>query len=179
MIILGLDLANHTGVAVGDASRAPVCSTEILGEPGTDHGRRFAQCMRVTKRLIERCGVQVVAIEQPIASGVKGSQERVQLAMGYRAAVFMAATVTGVLFVEYPVQTIRKSFIGDGSLKRDAAKVRVFNQCARFGWRVANHDESDACAVWQTAALAVVGLDRPVEGSLFGTVTHNVRKRAS
>lgn len=151
MILLAMDLATRTGLAIGDTSGGPLCHTETLGKPGEGHGHRFSQCLHMTRRLIEQHKPAVIAIEAPIVTGAKGGAERAQLAMGLRACVMGICHIRGVRFLEYPVQTIRKHFIGQGNLKRDEAKRAVMNRCRQLGWHVDNDNESDAAAVFDLA----------------------------
>lgn len=167
MRILALDLANNTGVAFGDCNGTPEMHTEVMGPPGASHGQRFTQCLRTTLRLIETLKPQAVVIEAPIVSGVKGGQERSQLAMGYRASVFTAAFIRGVTPYEYPVQTIRKHFIGEGNLSREAAKARVMARCRMLGWTVETDDQSDAAAVFDYARAKLARIQTAAPFGLF------------
>lgn len=151
MILIALDLSTRTGIAIGETSGGPLCHTEVLGKPGESHGHRFSQALHMTKRLIEQHGPDVIAIEAPIVTGAKGGQERAQLALGLRACVMGICHIRGVRFVEYPVQTIRKHFIGQGNLKRTEAKAAVMKRCRQLGWHVDSTDEADAAAVWDLA----------------------------
>lgn len=146
-----MDLGTNTGVAIGNASGSPVCHTERLGEPGDKHGPRFTQALRMTRRLIELHSPDYIVIETPIATGVVGSIDRVRLAMGLRACVFGIAHMNNVRVREYPVQTVRKHFLGKGNMKRGVAKAAAIATCKQLGWIVANDDEADACAVWDCA----------------------------
>lgn len=151
MKLVALDLATTTGVAIGEAHDRPFCHTERLGPPGASHGQRFTQMIRVTKRLIVQHHPDVIVIEQPIASGVKGGQERVQLAMGYRAAVAAMCFLNEVRFAEFTVQSIRKHFIGNGRMSGKQAKAAVMARCKQLGWHAENDNESDAGALWSFA----------------------------
>lgn len=150
MKLLAFDLATVTGVAVGDArASGPNCFTENLGSAGESHGARFAQAARMTKRLIQTHKPDHIAIEQPIASGAKGSASRVAMAMGLRAAVFLTAHMMHVPVSEHSVLTVRSHFIGHGRLPRKQAKEAVIRRCCRLGWPVGNDNEADAAAVWE------------------------------
>jgi Holliday junction resolvasome RuvABC endonuclease subunit len=166
MILLAFDLASNTGVAVGDSSSRPICSSEQLGDTGASHGARFAQALVMTKRLILEHKPDFIIVEQAIASGAPGAASRVQLAMGLRACVYATCHFHHIKFREYPVQTIRKHFIGRGNLKRDAAKGETINRCKRLGWAIANDNEADAAAAWDLARARLVG-HSSISGDLF------------
>lgn len=151
MRLLAFDLATSTGVAIGDARDAPLCHTERLGEAGRAHGARFSQAFHMASRLIKQHQPDLVAYEEPIASGVTGAQERVQLAMGLRACLLAVCHMRGVRAAGYHVSSVRKHFIGRGDFKRNDAKARTIARCRDFGWHVANDNEADACAVWEYA----------------------------
>jgi len=168
MKILALDLATATGVAIGDAHGAPLCHTERLGQAGQPHGARFSEALHMTRRLIEQHKPDLVVIESPIVTGVKGGEQRAQLAMGLRACVLAVCHMRGVKTSEYAVQSIRKHFIGDPRAKRDRAKRLTIERCQRRGWHVSNDNEADACAVWDYAR-AKIGVATPTPNGLFDT----------
>lgn len=167
MKIIAFDLARKTGCAIGDASASPICHTEVLGEVGSRHGIKFAQVLYMTKRLILEHKPDFVVIEKPIATGVAGSENRVQLAMGYRACVMASAHLYQVKFHHYDVQDIRRHFIGRGDLRRDPAKAAVMRRCKQLGWNVSNDDEADACAVWDYARSRLANKSTMPQGGLF------------
>lgn len=151
MKILAMDLASETGVAIGHADAAPVCLTERLGEPGDPHQSRFSYALNMMNLLIKKHRPDMVAIEQAIASGPVGGQSRVQLAMGFRACVMGVCKMRNTGVREFHVSTVRKHFIGNGGLGGEAAKKAVMQRCKVLGWSIANHNEGDACAVWDYA----------------------------
>jgi Holliday junction resolvasome RuvABC endonuclease subunit len=154
MKILAFDPATAMGVAIGDAQDGPLCHTERLGEQGKHHGQRFLQSQIMTARLIKQHKPDLIALEQAIVSGVKGGEQRAQLAFGLRACIMSVAFKANIRVVEYPVQTIRKHFIGNGALKRNEAKSAVMIRCKQLGWHVTNDNEADAAAVWEYARTA-------------------------
>ena len=122
-----------------------------MGKPEASHGSKFTQALRNFLSLIDELNPRLIAIEKPIAAGVKGSEARVALAFGYRAAAMQAAFAKNRRVEEYSVGSIRKHFIGEGKLSRKIAKERVMDRCKRLGWSCDNDNESDACAVWDYA----------------------------
>lgn len=166
MKIVALDLATNTGVAVGDAGGTPKAFHERLGEAGSSHAARFSQMLRFTDLLIQRHKPDLLAIEQPIAAGVMGGEERVQLAMGWRAIVFTVAYRRGVRCVEYPVSSIRAHFIG-GAVPKGAGKRLTLERCARLGWAAADDNEADALALWDFTRMKHGAPSTPPAFGLF------------
>jgi len=151
VIILALDLASKTGVAVGSAS--PIAFTEVLGATGTAHGQRFLNAFTMTRRLIKKYSPDLIALEAPIGVHGGGSKKRPEVLMGLRGCVMAAAHYDKVPFEQYEVSTIRVHFLGKGNgrLKRVDAKAATIKQCGILGWQVENDDEADSCALWSLA----------------------------
>lgn len=164
--LVALDLATNTGVAVGDTHGAPIASHERLGEAGSSHAARFSQMLRFTDLLIKRHKPDLIAIEQPVAAGVIGGEERVQLAMGWRAVVFTVAYRRGIRCVEYPVSSIRSHFLGGGVPKGQGKKLTM-QRCARLGWKAADDNEADALALWDFARMKLGADCTPPAFGLF------------
>lgn len=151
MIILALDLATTTGVAVGSPGNRPICFTENLGNAGEHHGARFAQAFRMTKRLIQQYKPDLIAIEAPIGTAGGGTKNRPLVLMGIRACVMGVSHMMHVPTEQHEVGTIRKHFLGVGNLKRDDAKRATIGRCRSLGWTVMNDNEADAAALWDYA----------------------------
>lgn len=151
MIILALDLATKTGVAVGEPGGRPLSFTEVLGDTGEHHGARFAQALRMMKRLIKQYEPAYIALEAPIGVHGGGSNRRPEMLMGLRGCVMGVAHMAHIPFEQFAVSTIRKEFLGTGKLKRVEAKRATIARCEALGWSVKNDDEADACALWNLA----------------------------
>lgn len=177
MKLIALDLASTTGVAIGDTGDRPYCHTERMGPPGSSHGQRFTQMLRMTKRLILQHEPDVIVVEQAIAGGVKGGQERVQLAMGYRAAVMITCFAQNLRVEEYAVSSIRKHFIGDGKMAGRKAKAAVMARCRHLGWHAENDNESDAAAAWDYARARLTGRSTLPRGLFDGTGDKHIADR--
>lgn len=169
MKLLAFDLATQTGVAFGEATGTPTAATEVLGVAGQPHGARFLQCFRMVKRYVRDFDPDVIALEQAIAFGPVGDASRVQMAMGFRAAVLAVAHGYGIDTIELSVSTIRRHFIGGAHIPSAEAKQAVWDRCKMLGWKARNFDESDAMAVWEAARgeLKVKNITTP-PGGLFG-----------
>ena len=151
--IAAFDLATVTGAAIGAETEAPFTFTEKLGDPGSDHGARFLQCSLVVSRIIKEHRPDLIAIEEPIASGPAGDKNRAFVLIGLRAAVALVAWHREVAFVEYPPGAVRSYFLGQMAVgkRRAALKDMLVEHCASYGWSVDNDDEADAVALWAYA----------------------------
>lgn len=178
MKIIGLDLATATGVAIGDAHAKPLCHTERLGQQGKHHGQRFLQAQMMVARLIKQHQPDLIALESAIVSGVKGAETRAQMAFGLRACIMSVAFKSNIPVVEYPVQTIRKHFVGRGNLKRAEAKAATIARCTMLGWHVTNDNEADAAAVWEYARTVNKRVSTLPPNSLFEHAHTNEQRDA-
>lgn len=148
MLILAFDLGATCGIALGRPGGRPALSSRRVGGGNVPHGGRFLAMQKLTRDIVDRYGPDRIVIEMPIAAGVKGSQERVQLAMGYRAAVSTIAYARNIPFSEFSVMSIRKHFIGGASVKRAPAKAATIARATALGWSPKDEDAADAAAVW-------------------------------
>ena len=167
MFLIAFDLATNTGIALGDTSATPTALSEILGEAGTHHGARFAQALRMTTNLILEHKPDAIVIEEPIAGGVKGDENRLKVLMGLRACIYAAGHLRKVKVFEYPVQTVRKHFIGRGNLTSALAKAETIARCGRLGWKVTDHNQADAMAVWDYARSRLTRMSTLPPNGLF------------
>jgi Holliday junction resolvasome RuvABC endonuclease subunit len=152
--ILAYDLGTTTGCAFGAVGETPQMWSETFGEAGPSHAHRFTQALIQFRKHIDRHQPNLVVIEAAIAAGPKGGAARVQVAMGLRACVLIAAQAKGVRWGEYAVQTVRKHFIGKGKGHgRNEAKAQTMKRCRMLGWKVLNDNEADAAALWDLACM--------------------------
>lgn len=166
-MLIAFDLATNTGIALGDVSGKPIGLSENLGDMGVHHGARFSQALRMATNLIVEHKPRWIAIEEPIAGGVKGDENRLKVLMGLRACIYGVAHMRKVPVYEYAVPTVRKHFIGQGNLTSAKAKDAVQRRCERLGWRAANHNEADAMAVWDYARSRLARVASPTPNGLF------------
>ena len=167
MMIVALDLATVTGIAIGDTAGKPIGMTEQLGEVGGRHGARFTYALRLATNLILDFKPDLVVIEEPIAHGPVGDKNRLMMLMGLRSIVFCACDMRKIRVAEYPVNSIRSHFIGKASLPSAQAKAATMARCARLGWQAANHNEADAMAVWDLARSKMRHASSPTPNGLF------------
>ncbi len=157
MIVVALDLASVTGVAVGSPGGTPTAWSVDLGQ-GRSEDARFSQALVLTHKLIEAHKPDLLAIEAPIG-GPKTSHFLVGLVACVRGCAFNRK----VRIEPYNIAAIRKHFVGGhvtsaayGHLDpkrrkaaaRSAGKNLVMNRCRQLGWQVDDDNAADACALW-------------------------------
>jgi hypothetical protein len=165
MIILALDLAGVTGVAVGSPGGAPTAWSVDLGKSRSEDAR-FSQALVLTHKLIETHKPDLIAIEAPVG-GPKTSHFLVGLVACVRGCAFNRK----VRVEAYNIASIRKHFCGGhvtsaayGHIKaprarkeaaRAAGKNLVMQRCRQMGWQADDDNAADAAALWDYAcALA-------------------------
>lgn len=154
MIICGLDLATKTGVAVGPVGGVPDLWTVDLKSKGEAayHGDRFLRVQDLAHRLIRDYKVEAFAIEKPFVAA-HNNFETTMLSMGLPSCVGAWATRKGVPFKLFPAQTVTKSLIGTGKLKRADKKAAVIAECRARGWDAQDDNQADAAAVWHYGCI--------------------------
>ena len=160
MIILALDLASITGVAVGSPGGAPTAWSVDLGKARLEDFR-FSQALVLTHKLIERHKPDLIAIEAPV-----GGPKTSHFLVGLVACVRGCACNRKVRIEAYNIAAIRKHFCGGhvtsaayGHLEpkrrkaaaRAAGKNLVMQKCRMLGWDAEDDNAADACALWDLA----------------------------
>jgi hypothetical protein len=164
VIILALDLAGVTGVAVGAPGGAPTAWSVDLGKSRSEDAR-FSKALVLTHKLIETHKPDLIAIEAPVG-GPKTSHFLVGLVACVRGCAFNRK----VRVEAYNIASIRKHFCGGhvtsaayGHLEpkrrkaaaRAAGKNLVMQRCRQLGWQADDDNAADAAALWDYAcALA-------------------------
>jgi len=167
-MILAYDLASQTGLAIGAADRpAPILRTLNFGGDQLSQGAMLNGALRTFLSNIEEYSPTLVVFEKPVASGVPGGASRIELAMGWRAMLKVAAYQKNVPIHEYGVQSVRPHFIGAGKRRRGEAKKQVQERCRELRWGCKNSDEADAAALWAYACFKMINRDFGVPFGLF------------
>lgn len=172
MRILAMDIATHTGIAVGDSRGSPRAWSVDLGNPPDD--RRFSNVLRLTHDLIEQHAPDLIVVEAPVG-GPKASAYLIGLVACVRGCAFNRNVRCEVAHLG----TVRKHFLGKSlsvkhypHLKAAAAKKaikgEVMQRCRLLGWPVDSDDEADALAIfdWSCATFAPRYQAKP-SGELF------------
>ena len=170
-MIVALDIATQTGVAVGSPGGAPRAWSVDLGKGSSDDAR-FSAVLTLTHKLIAEYKPRLLAIEAPVG-GPKASH----LLIGLVACVKGCAANRSIPVKDFPINSVRKHFLGraprvsDYPAKNRAAAVKamkadVMARCRLLGWQVDGHDEADAVALWDFAC-ATLGAQTTPAGGLF------------
>lgn len=173
MIILALDIATRTGVAVGKAGTAPVCFSEDLGK-GQSEDARFSKALILTDRLIREHKPDLIAVEAAV-----GGRDTSHYLVGILACVRGCAFNRKVPLKSYHSGSIRKHFVGKALTTRDfpnmskaaakkEIKIKVWNRCRALNYRVPlnDYDAADAAALFDYAC-AMERVQVPPSGELF------------
>lgn len=145
-MIIALDLATKTGVAVGEPRGQPKAWTEDLG-PGSG---KLAEIMRLIDKLTRQYRPVLIAIEEPLMTKA-GHANSVAHQHRLHGAAIGTALLKGVKVQSYPVSTIRKHFCGHLPKIRGNGKINVMNQCRALGWKFPDDNAADALALWDYA----------------------------
>lgn len=145
MRIAGLDVATATGVCLGEPGQVPTFWTEDLRGGRKDHDTRFANALRLTKRLISEHGVEAIGIEAPLIVPKRDKKVNNELLMGLVACIRGWAAVKGIPCQTFEIRTIDKHFLGAVQTEgRDARKAAIWKRCQMLGWDPKTQDEADA-----------------------------------
>lgn len=156
MVILALDIATQTGVAVGSPGSAPKAWSYDLGK-GKSDTFRFSRIIRLVQVCVGKYGITHIAIEAPV-----GGPKTSHLLVGLWACASGSAVALGVPVEKYDISAIRKHFLGRNPTSRDfptlsklaatkAIKRQVMDRCALLGWDTPDDDAADAAALWDYA----------------------------
>jgi hypothetical protein len=157
MLILALDLATTSGWALGPVGSVPSSGSVQLGRGGADDARIFGRALTWLSELMgdgrPPSLVIIEALLPPTAQRGKTSRAVRDRLAGLRGIAKAVAHLRGIHRIEEAtVADVRAHFIGDRSLKREAAKREVLRTCQRLGWSAADDNAGDALACWSYAA---------------------------
>ncbi|HBU55375.1 hypothetical protein [Sulfitobacter pontiacus] len=173
MKILALDIATHTGIAVGSAGRDPQCWSVDLGE-GLTEDYRFSEILKLTHGLIVTHEPDLIICEAFIG-GKNASAYLIGLVACVRGCAFNRAVSCELVFPA----TVRKHFLGKAYTSRDfpgmkqaKAKIEikklVKQRAELMGWEIPDLDAADAAATWDWAcATHVPNFQAKPVGGLF------------
>jgi len=151
--IAALDIATSTGFACARLGEPPRAGSVRFGIVSRDPPDQvFAAAIDWAMEFFAREAPDLLILEAmlpPDAMPNKTSRQvrdrlaglhGIMLGCARRAGVGEIATVT--------VGDIRRHFIGDGKLKRNAAKREVIRRCLQLGWPADDDNAADALAIW-------------------------------
>lgn len=163
-IIFALDIAIHTGFAVGSAGALPRSGVVTLKKRGETRDVAFYNMRKFLENEWKAARPTLVVKEAPFMLGAFGrrsnSQETVMLAYGLHAQAESMAYEYGIRCEQAPAQTIRKHFIGRANMgSREETKLAVVKRCHLLGLMPKDRfddNRADACAVWDWACAKYV-----------------------
>ncbi len=170
-LVAGLDVATRTGVCLMRPGQKPRAWSVDLGA-GKSEDERFSSVLRLTHNLIEQFHPDLIAIEAAVG-GPKASAYLI----GLVACIRGCAANRGVPVQSYPINSIRRHFLGKALAVRDfpglkqaaakkAIKQAVMDRCRLLGWDVPDADAADSAAL-ADFACACLGAQTIPAGGLF------------
>ena len=171
-MIVALDLATRTGVAVGAGGRPNAWSVDLgAGQP---EDAKFSRVLQLTHSLIDAHAPDLIAIEAPV-----GGPEASHFLIGLVACVRGYARNRGVPVARYQSSTIRKHFLGavptvrgqaaaNKHAAKKAIKGMVMNRCRALGYAADDDDAADACALWDYATALRSPAQAAMTAGMFG-----------
>lgn len=154
--ILALDVATTTGWARGPLCGQPAAGSVCFGAYDASDNAIFGNALRwLSELLAPEPRPDLVILEAMLPpEAMKGHTSRAvrdRLA-GLHGVLRAAAYLRGIYRIEAAsVAAVRHHFIGEPTLKRDAAKRATILKCRKLGWACANDNEGDAIALWSFA----------------------------
>lgn len=161
MIIVALDLATVSGIAIGSPGGKPRAFSVDLGKAKSEDSR-FSKALTLTHQLIIDHKPDLIVIEAPVG-GPKTSHFLVGLVACVRGCCFNR----GVPLESHSIAAIRKHFLGGHvtsahykhlperarkAAARKDGKDAVMNRCRALGWQAADDNAADALALFDFAA---------------------------
>ena len=147
--ILALDLATRTGWARGVVNGEPEFGSVTFGKDGASNAARFAHALRWAVDIFKDDPPDILVIEAPISVRGFFDQQAAKLLFGLPAIFMATAYECGVHQIyEHDVRDVRGTFISHRNLKTAMAKAAVERRCRQLGWKVPDHNASDAAALW-------------------------------
>lgn len=148
--ILAMDIATVSGWARGRVGEQPTFGSIRFG--GAESVFASAMIWMLDTMATEPPDQIILEAMLP-PTAMKGQTSRAvrdRLA-GLHGVIRGVAALRGIALSDAPVGAVRSHFIGESSLRRDAAKAAVMERCQALGWEVKNDNEADACALWSFA----------------------------
>ena len=148
-VVIGLDVATQTGIAVGAPGNKPLCWSESLGKD-RPHEQRFAQALQLTNRLIKKFDPVLIMIEAPIKSPHDKTNTNMIL-MGLIGCIRGLAHTRNIPSRMVEIQTLDKYFLGVAGMRSAERKRAIMHRCEQLAYKVGDQDAADAAAVWDFA----------------------------
>lgn len=152
MKVMALDLASHTGFAIGAPGDVrPVSGSMRFAAPGASYEAMFAGALAWTSTTIEAHKPDLIVWEEPLPTFMRTGRTTAKVTTilyGLPAVVGAVAFLKGVYDIrKAPPRDVRMHFIG-GNPKREIGKRLTIQKCQTLGWGVTDDNEADALALW-------------------------------
>lgn len=167
-MIIGLDVATTTGIAVGDPGSKPLCWSECFGKTAS-HDIRFSEALKLTKRLIDKYQPRAIFLEAPILKR-RDKKANLVLLFGLQASIRAWAQIKGVPCKGIEIPTMDKHFIGMSGMKSKDRKDAIAARCRQLGWTCPDQDSADAAAIWDYGCSLQSRAHSLATSPLFGGV---------
>lgn len=144
-LILGVDAATRTGLALGRPGERPdICTLNFRRDRTDGPTDIFGRAITVmATRFRDRCP-DLMAIEEPLPGFRSHNFDATRIALGLYGIFTGIAKAKGVRVLPAPIGSWRKFFLGRGNLKGDKAKAECVRLCRQLGWEVPNDDHNAA-----------------------------------
>lgn len=157
-LILALDLATVTGFARGRVGEIPTAGSIRFGKHGVRDHVIFGDAIHwMNATLHDPPDMLIVeSMLSPLAMRNETSRAVRDRLAGLHGIVRGIAHLRGVgEIAEASVGDVRGHFIGDRSLKREAAKRAVMERCKALGWTAPDDNAGDALALFSYACALI------------------------
>lgn len=141
--VLALDLATHTGFAVGPLSGRPNFGTHVLPSTGDDTGKFIAAFDDWLQFMLDSQPIDLIIFEAP-SLFAKTTPVTVEKLTGLATHAQLVGHRRGIRRRSANASKIKKHFTGRGNAKKDEMVTRA----RRLGFPVVDDNAADALAVW-------------------------------
>jgi hypothetical protein len=152
--VLALDPAMVTGFAYGAPEDTPEIGSVSFTREHDNRADVFGRAAAWWRMRMQTRLPHVLVIEPPIPPGElwgKSNYNSTVILHGLYAIFTGLATEQKIAVLEAPTQTWRKYFLGDGRMKRDAAKLAAKRLCRHLKWgdhAKLDDNAADAAGMW-------------------------------
>ena len=164
-VILALDSATRTGAAWGEPGGTPKLETVNFGKPligplrdvapkGDNEGDMFGRALVWITRKIDPAYEFGVDVKLIVIEGLVPQYDKT-IQCGLWAVFCGVAATKNIPVVVAPIQTWRAFVLGDGRIKKEAAKTRAVQTVTHLGWEADSHDAAEAGCIWLWACSQV------------------------
>ena len=151
-MILALDIATQTGVALGHRDATPDHWTVDWSDCGTAPAKFGAVLTLMRRTFRDNPTIDKVVIEKPQIRQGRDDWSLAYFLNGMVACACGEVALRNIHPTLVPTGMMDRHFIGKGRMKRDDRKRAIMTRCRQLGWKPRTQDEADALALWHWAA---------------------------